>query len=219
MVRTATPRSVPVRQSLVLESIDWTTYSQLLRMFAKRPGVRLAYDRGRLEIMTPLLAHDDDGDFLGDMVKTLAMELGLPLKRGGSVTIRRRSIERGLEPDRCFWIANASRMAGRRRLDLRRDPPPDLAIEVDVSHSSLDRMAIYAILGVPEVWRLDGDSLTFHVLGPRGTYRRGARSRAFPQVAPADLLPFLQEARLAGDETPAVLRFRDWIRHRFPSGS
>jgi Uma2 family endonuclease len=219
MVRTATRRSDLIRRSLVLDDVDWTTYSQLLRTFAKRPGVRLAYDRGRLEIMTPLLAHDDGGDFVGDMVKTLALELGLPLKRGGSTTIRRRGAERGLEPDRCFWIANASRMAGRRRLDLNRDPPPDLAIEVDISHSSLDRMGIYAVLGVPEVWRLDGDSLTFHVLGSRGTYRRAARSRSFPQLTPADLLPFLQEARLAGDETPAILRFREWVRQRRSSES
>jgi Uma2 family endonuclease len=197
-----------------MENVDWTTYSQLLKTFAERPGYRLTYDRRRLEIMAPLLAHDDDGEFLGDMVKVLAMELGLPLKRGGSTTIRRRSAERGLEPDRCYWIKNAPRMAGRRRLDLGQDPPPDLAIEVDVSHSSLDRMRIYASLGVPEVWRPEGDSLTFHVLRPSGSYRRAAHSRLFPQMTPADFVPFLQEARVASDETPAILRFRDLVRER-----
>ena len=103
--------------------------------------------------MSPLLEHDDPSQFLSDMVLILTLELGLPLKRGGSVALRRQLRRRGIEADSCFWIANAHRMAGRRRLDLRVDPPPDLAIEVDVTSSSLNRLAIYAALGVPEVWR------------------------------------------------------------------
>src|SRR5437660_9856887 len=170
-------------------------YSRLLRAFAERPGMRLTYDRGELEIMSPLLEHDDDGRFLGDLVFVLTEELGMPLKRGGSTTLRRRLRRRGIEADECFWIANAHRMAGKRRLDLRKDPPPDLAIEVDVTHSSLDRMGIYAALGVPEVWRLDGDTLTFHVLGLDGSYIESHASRSFPLVTPADLLNFLRQVR------------------------
>jgi Uma2 family endonuclease len=194
--------------------VDWRTYSHLLRAFAERPGVRLTYDRGELEIMSPLLEHGDDGDFLGDLVVALTEELGLPLKRGGSTTLRRRRRRRGLEPDRCYWIANAPRMAGKRRLDLRTDPPPDLAIEVDVTRSSLDRMSIYAALGVPEVWRLDGDALTFHALGADNRYTTAHQSRSFPLVTPADLLGFLQQARQAGDENPVMRQFREWVRRR-----
>src|SRR5262249_23505663 len=157
----------------------------------ERPGIRLTYDRGELEIMSPLLKHDDGGRVLGTMVFVLTEELGLPLKHGGSTTLRRRLKQRGIEADECFWIANAHRMAGGRRLDLSRDPPPDLAIEVNVTHGSLDRLAIYAALKVPEVWRLDGDSLTFHVLTADGTYASSDRSKAFLQVAPADLFGFL----------------------------
>jgi Uma2 family endonuclease len=193
-------------------------YSRLLRAFAERPGIRLTYDRGDLEIMSPLLEHDDDGRFLGDLVFVLTEELGLPLKRGGSTTLRRRLRRRGIEADECFWIANAHRMAGRRRLDLRTDPPPDLAVEVDVTHSSLDRLGIYAALGVPEVWRLDGDSLTFHVMGADGAYAGAAASKSFPLLEPAVLLGFLQEARQAGDENAVVRRFRDWIRQRRAAG-
>ena len=203
-----------VGRCLRLSDVDWRTYSRLLHLFAERPGIRLTYDRGELEIMSPLLEHDDDGHFLGDLVFVLTEELGLPLKRGGSTTLRRRLRQRGIEADECFWIANASRMAGRRRLDLRTDPPPDLAIEVDVTHSSLDRLAIYAALRVPEVWRLDGDVLTFHVLGADGTYASAAASQSFPLVTPADLLGFLQQARQAGDENTVVRQFREWIRQR-----
>jgi Uma2 family endonuclease len=105
-------------------------------------------------------------------------------------------------------------MAGRRRLDLRTDPPPDLAIAVDVSHSSLNRLTVYAALGVPEIWRLDGDTLTFNVLGPQGTYENATVSRSFPLVGPADLIGFLQQARQAGDENAVIRQFRDWIRQR-----
>jgi Uma2 family endonuclease len=202
------------RQYLRLSAIDWQTYSRLLHIFSERPGFRLTYDRGELEIMSPRLEHDDDASILGDLVFVLTEELSLPLKRGGSTAMRRRLKQRGIEADECFWIANAHRMAGRRRLDLSRDPPPDLAIEVDVTHSSLDRFAIYAALKVPELWRLDGDTLTFHVLEEDGTYTIADRSRAFPQVAPADLFGFLQQARQAGDENVVIRQFREWIRQR-----
>src|SRR5262245_53288176 len=204
----------PARQCLRLSGVDWRTYSRLLYAFAERPGIRLTYDRGELEIMSPLLEHDDDGQFLADLVFVLTEELGLPLKRGGSTTLRRRRRRRGIEADACFWIANAHKMAGRRRLNLRSDPPPDLALEVDVTHSSLDRLSIYAALGVPEVWRLDGDTLTFHVLAAKSKYTGAAASRSFPLVTPADLLGFLQQARQAGDENTVVRQFRDWVRQR-----
>lgn len=207
----------PVGRCLRLSGIDWRTYTRLLRAFAERPGVRLTYDRGELEIISPLLEHDD-GRFLGDLVFVLTEELGLPLKRGGSATLRRRRRRRGIEADECFWIANAARMAGRRRLDLRTDPPPDLALEVDVSQSSLNRLAIYAALRVPEVWRLEGDTLTFYALRADGTYETVAASRSFPLVTPADLLGFLQQARQAGDENAVVRQFRDWIRRRRAAG-
>jgi Uma2 family endonuclease len=202
----------PPGRCLRLSGIDWRTYTRLLRIFAERPGIRLTYDRGELEIMSPRLEHDDDVWFLGLLVIVLTEELGLPLKLGGSTTLRRQLRRRGIEADACFWIANAHRMAGRRRLDLRIDPPPDLALEVDVTHSSLDRLAIYAALRVPEVWRLEGDTLTFYILQPDGSYRTSATSQSFPQLTPADLLGYLQQARQAADENVVVRQFREWLR-------
>src|SRR5436305_1956903 len=133
MGKTASMGRLAAGQCLRLSYVDWEMYTQLLRTFAERPRVRLTYDDGELEIMSPSLEHDDDGDFLGYMVRVLTEELGLPVHGGGSVTLRRKIKKKGLEPDRCFWIANAHRITGVRRLDLRRHPPPDLAIEVDVS--------------------------------------------------------------------------------------
>jgi Uma2 family endonuclease len=164
--------------------------------------------------MSPLLEHDDDSRVLCQLVVALTDELGLPVKFGGSTTLRSRLYQQGIEADECFWIANAHRLAGRRRLDLRIDPPPDLAIEIEVSRSSRKRMPIYATLGVPEVWRLAGDTLTFHVLAADQRYEIAAVSRSFPLVTPADLLDFLQQARQAVDENVVVRQFRDWIRQR-----
>jgi Uma2 family endonuclease len=199
---------------LRLSGVDWRTYSQLLRIFEDRPGYRLTYDRGELEIMSPSIVHDRGDRFLGRLVVTLTEESGLPIVEGGSVTMRRRRKRRGLEADKSYWIANAARMAGKRQLDLRTDPPPDLAIEVDVSHSSLDRMAIYQALRVPEVWRLKGDDLTCHVLLASGVHDVTAFSRSFTWVTPADLLVFVQQARQAPDNNAVIRDFRNWIRQR-----
>jgi Uma2 family endonuclease len=198
---------------LRLSGVDWKTYTLLLKAFADRRGVRLTYDRGELEIMSPTFEHDNDAYMLGRFVDALTEELGLPIKGGRSTTFRRKKKQRGLEPDNCFWIANEAKIRGLRQIDLRIHPPPDLAIEVDVTHQSINRMRIYAALGVPEVWRLSGDVLAFHVLGTNNRYTEAAQSRAVPLVAPADLTAFLP-LRATLDDNEVVRRFRDWVRQR-----
>ncbi|MCI0463653.1 MAG: Uma2 family endonuclease [Gemmataceae bacterium] len=165
-----TPRTTTNQagRCLRLSLVRWRTYLQLLHALDERPGMRLTYDRGELEIASPLREYDGDRPFLGRLVFVLTEVLGLPLKRGG----------------------------------------------VEVMRSSLDRMSIYAKLGVPEVWRLDGDTLTFHVLGGDGKYTEATASLSFPMVTPADLMGFLQQARQAGDESPIVRQFSAWVRQR-----
>jgi len=204
-------------QRLVLYGIDWKTYLRLVRAFAERPSIRLTYDRGVLEIMSPLLEHDTDGDFLGVLARILTEELNLPIMGGGSTTLRRRRKRRGLEPDRCYWIANESKMRGKRAFDPHVDPPPDLAIEIDVTNSSLDRMDIYAALKVPEVWRLDNQALTFHVLGPDGHYCQVPQSQVFPGLMPTDLVRFLN-LRTQMDENAVIRQFRAWVQQRIAAG-
>jgi Uma2 family endonuclease len=201
--------------AVVIPNTDWHTYSRLLRVFAERPAVRLTYDRGVLEIMSPSLRHDRPTDLLGVLIRALTDELGLAVMGGGSTTLRRRRQHRGLEPDRCYWIANEPAVRAVQELDLTIHPPPDLAIEVDVSRSSLDRMGIYAALGVPEVWRLDAPSLTFHVVNAARSYELVTHSRSFPQVTPADLMRFL--TMLGREEENAIVRqFRAWVKQLPP---
>jgi Uma2 family endonuclease len=214
---TAVPRRPAPGSRLILRDIDWKTYTRLVGVIAERPRVRLTYDRGTLEITRPRLGHIGQTEFLGQLVIALADELALPCMAGGSTTLRRRRNKRGLEPDRCYWIANEARVRGKNRLDLRVDPPPDLAIEVDVTSSSLDRMQIYAALGVPEVWRLEGGKLTFHLLAG-GQYSAGTRSRSFPGVEPQELMGFVA-LRDSQDETSVRAQFRAWFRGRMAANA
>ncbi len=200
---------IPNQQRFILDGVSWGRYTRLLRLFEDR-HLRLTYDRGVLEIMTLSHRHENSSHFLGRLAVTLTEELDLPIKEGGSTTFRRRKAEKGLEPDNCYWIANEPDVRGKEEIDLRCDPPPDLAVEIDITRSSLNRMGIYASLHVPEVWRYDGLVLTFlRLLG--GKYSEVETSSIFPSIKPADLLRFL-EMRQQLDENAVIRRFRTWIR-------
>ncbi len=203
--------TLPSGQRLVLTNVDWKTYLRLSRLFDERPALRLTYDRGTLEISTVTFAHESRVFLLGRIVAALTEELGLPIAGGGTTTFRRRKRQRGLEPDQCYWIAHEAQVRGKMRIDLRKDPPPDLAIEVEVSRSALNRLAIYVALGIPEVWRFDGKSLTFHLLNSQGKYEVRTHSVIFARVAAVDLLPFLQQHGQM-DVNALIRQFRAWMR-------
>jgi Uma2 family endonuclease len=167
--------------------------------------------------MSPLPEHERPNDMLGRFVIVLTEELALDAVCAGSMTLRRRRRLRGLEADKCWWIANAARLQGRVHIDLRVDPPPDLAIEVDVTSSSLNKMSIYATLGVREIWRLDNGVLRFHILDDAtGTYQVQTHSMAFPMISSADLTAFLAQIGQVSD-TALGLQFRTWLRQRLPA--
>jgi Uma2 family endonuclease len=207
--------SLPGRNSMVLEGIDWRTYSRLLRIFAEQPGIRLTYDRGALEIMSPLPSHEGIAYLLGRFVDTLTDELNLPVKAGRCSTFWRKRKRRGLEPDNSYWIASEAQVRDKDDDELRRGPPPDLAIEVEVTHSSLDRLSIYATLGVPEVWNFAEGKGAFLRL-QKGSYVEGP-SLSFPGLTAADLVSFLN-IRKQTDETTLVRQFRAWVRQRIADG-
>jgi len=207
---------VPPGQSLLLDQVDWRSYLRFLRLFSGRPSFRLTYDRGVLEIMSPSGRHDHFAYLLGRFVDTLTEELGLKVKAGRCMTFRRRRARRGLEPDNSYWIANEARVQNQDEIDLRVDPPPDLCIEVDITARSLNRMSIYATLGVPEVWRLNEQGLTFNVLQSNRRYAVNDHSLAFPLLTPDDVMRFLV-LRLSVDDNEVVRQFRDWVRQNKPT--
>ena len=207
----STAQSSVKPDAAVRHDIDWGTYTRLLRAFEPRRHFRLTYDRGTLEIRSPLWEHERPAYLLGRFIDVLTDELRMPCEPGRTVTLRRRRKSRGLEPDNCYWIANVGRLAGKTHLDLRVDPPPDLAIEIDITHSSLDRLGIYAALGVPEVWRVTAEGFTFHIL-VSGVYKVRPRSLSFPRLASADLVGFLARFGRHVGTTALVAEFRDWVR-------
>jgi Uma2 family endonuclease len=163
--------------------------------------------------MTLSPRHENIRCLFDPLVRTAVEELGLALASYGSTTLKRRRQKRGLEPDQCYWIANEALVRGKTRFDFRVDPPPDLAIEVDITSSSVNRMAIYAVLGVREVWRFDGQALAFHVLGANARYGEVSHSQALPLLSAADVLRFVN-LRGQLDEIELVRQFRTWLRQQ-----
>ncbi len=186
--------------------MSWTTYERLLEEVENR-RVRLTYDRGDLEIMTPSHAHEVYKRRMGRLVNAITEEFMIPIKSGGSTTCRSVLLAKGLEPDECYWVDNE-----RAARDLKtRHPAPDLSIEVEVSRSVLDRLGIYASLRVLEVWRVTQDSqLLCLILGPDGEYHESLKSGRFPFLAPAELMRFLVAEGI--DETSWIRGFREWVR-------
>ena len=195
---------------LVLGCVSWEQYELFLEALGDR-RIRTTYDRGIFEIMSPLARHESYKRWIGRLLEMLTFELGIPIRSAGSTTFRRAVAERGLEPDECYYLLNEARLRGKIDIDLEVDPPPDLAIRVDITHSSVPRMPVYAGLGVPEVWRFDGSDLRSHLLQADGTYLVSDRSFNIPQLRPEELLPFLSRAE-ATDETTWLRDFVDWVR-------
>jgi Uma2 family endonuclease len=207
---------IPREQRFVLRGVDWQTYQDMLAALGDRP-VRLTYDRGNLEFMTLSHGHERYSSLLGRMVETLTEELDLPLQSGGSSTFGREDLDRGLEPDRCYYLENAPQVRDKDEIDLTVDPPPDLAIEIDISRSSLNRLGIYAALRVLEVWRFDGTNLWVYLLQADGQYLESDRSRHFPFLPLAEVVAFVQR-RTQMSETSLIRSFRECVREQIARG-
>ena len=194
----------------LIPNVGWDRYEALLELLGD-DGPRMNYARGSVELMSPSIPHERYKKALGFQVETLIEELDIPANALGSTTYKRRLADRGLEADECYYLANAGRISDRRRPDLDIDPPPDLAIEVEITSGLLDKIDIYAGIGVPEVWRFDGETLSVLLLGPDGTYAESETSRSFPFLPMAEFAQWLHDHDLA-EETRWRRSFRAWVR-------
>ncbi|MFP4102289.1 Uma2 family endonuclease [Coleofasciculus sp.] len=195
---------------VVLPNISWQTYQLLIRDFEQEPAIRLTYDRGMLEIRMPLDPHETYKKLLGRLVEAATEELDIEIRSLGSRTCDRADLARGLEPDQCYYIQNEALVRGVAQIDLNQFPPPDLALDIDITSSSINRLSIYAILGVPEVWRYDGQTLTI-LSWQNGEYLSLDRSIALPLLNAEDLVRFLALRNTIG-ETKLVKQFRRWVK-------
>jgi Uma2 family endonuclease len=173
----------------------------------------MTYDRGGLELMTKSLEHEEYVHLLVLLISVWTEEWNIPVKGYGSTTYQREDLDRGLEPDACFYFQNLARIRGKKRIDLTRDPVPDLVLEVEVTRSLLDRIAIYAALGVPELWRFDGAKLRVYRLDAKGRYKEQKRSPTLPHLPVQELVHFVRIGE-GENETTMLRQFRAWVRER-----
>ena len=201
--------SSPVAETrIVIPNVPWGLFESLGALDCA--GTRFAYDKGMLEIMSPSIEHEWYHRALGRMVETLTEELEIPILSAGSTTLKLQLKKRGLEPDECFYLTHELQMRGKRELDLTVDPPPDLAVEVDVSRSSIDKLSIYADLGVPELWFYDGESLVVRRL-QNGVYVERGVSDSFPFLDLKEIERFIGRVAQLG-ETAWIRSFRNWVK-------
>ena len=205
-------KHLPTGTVVRLTDIGWDEYEEILREFAERPGYRLTYRKGKLEIMSPRFDHENYAEFILRLADRLAGHLDLEMETGGSTTLKRRLADTGAEPDTCFYIQNATQVVGKRNLDLNTDPPPDVVVEIDTTNDSWGKFPIYADLGVPELWRYDGAQADFYALQD-GEYQLIPTSRAFPLLTPEVLTRFLAQSKAEG-QTAALRSFQQWLRNQ-----
>jgi Uma2 family endonuclease len=168
---------------VLLRNVSWETYERLLSENVDVLGTRFAYDEGLLEIIVVSYGHEEPNRSMVDVIVIAAEETGTDYCPAGSTTFRRRDLEKGFEPDSCYYFAQADKVRGKDKLDLAVDPPPELVIEVDITRSSLDRFRIFAAVGVSEVWRYDGERVAMFRLA-NGEYTEVGESIALPLSPP-----------------------------------
>lgn len=211
MTQTLTSATPPITGShLVLYGVTWENYENLLEIFAEHTALRMTYYKGTLELITPLLEHETYSWNLSRLVVGLSEELGLEIRGLKSTTWRSKLKAVGKEADECFYIQNEAVMRSRLKIDLKVDPLPDLAIEIDTTNSSIDKMAVYAELKVPEVWRFEDGKLTVNILTDTG-YMESESSLAFWSFPVQELARFMQLDAQKG-ENARMREFRKWVR-------
>lgn len=202
--------TTPTETRVLLHNISWQTFKTMLAEMGCERNSRLAYDNGTIEIMTPLMPHESSNRLIEVFVGVLCEELGLEIRRAGSLTLTRDDLEKGAEPDSSYYIQNELLLRDKENIDLAIDPPPDLILEVEYSRSAIDKLRLYAAMGIPEFWRYNGSVLRIYTL-EAGQYLEVQTSPTFAPVLVKEIPRFIQEAKKNG-EIAASRAFRCWVQ-------
>lgn len=196
---------------VVLHDVSWEQYQTLLQTFSDR-RLRHTYSEGELEIMSPSQGHEEEGEFLDKVLWQMAYELGRDLLCLGSTTLTRGDLAKGIGPDKCYYLANEAKVRRVAAIDFANYPPPDLVLEVDYSSSSLPRVPVYAALGVPELWRVKSNEVSFFTL-KAGKFEQVATSVAFPFLTAEKLTELLAlRATDQRSDRELVREFVEWVK-------
>ncbi len=196
-------------QQLLLEDVSWQQLESMLAELGNSRATRLSYSNGILEIMVPLPEHEKAKEIISDMVKILLSERGINYDSLGSTTLKNEQMTQAVEPDACFYIQNQAAVIGKNRLDMSVDPPPDLAIEIDLTSRTL--LDNYQILGVPELWRYGRRGLQINIL-EAGRYMESEFSPTFLDIPIIELVNrYVQQTQISGS-SQAIQAFRNWVK-------
>ncbi|MFP4338217.1 MAG: Uma2 family endonuclease, partial [Halothece sp.] len=182
---------IPPGHQVLLQNVSWSELEQILDELGENRATRISYSNGTLELMTPLATHENNKAMISDFVRILLEELGKEYRNLGSTTLKNAKMKQAVEPDECFYIQNEHLVRGIQRLDLSILPPPDLAIEIDLTART--RFNHYEQLGVPELWRYDGTKLEINILSS-GKYLASEESLQFSGFPLKEVLPQFLEA-------------------------
>lgn len=196
-------------QEMLLKDISWQQLENILEEMGEKRAARISYSHGWLEIMVPLPEHEKDKEYISDLVKILLEKLNLDFEPLGSTTLKNEQMQEAVEPDACFYIQNQVAVIGKNRLDLSIDPPPDLAIEIDIT--SRTRFDNYQLLGVPELWRYTPRGLQIYLLQQR-KYVESHQSPNFPNIPIIELVNEYVKQCLTIGRSQAMRNFRNWIQ-------
>lgn len=194
-------------QRVVIWGLSWDGYLQVLNALPQSRGCRLIYDNGILEITMPLEEHEFSSRLIECFIRTLIELMGMRMKTMGSTTMNYPLLKKGAEPDNAYYIQNQPLVKGRN-VDFTKDPPPDLVVEVDITHTDIQKNKFYAAIGVPEFWRFNGKVWRIYQL-QEGEYVEIESSPTFPQVPKERLIAFLEQAK--EDEIAAIRELRAWF--------
>ncbi|MEL4895779.1 Uma2 family endonuclease [Crocosphaera sp. Alani8] len=202
---------IPPGQTICLKDVTWDEFEQILEELGDHRASRIAYHDHILEIMTPLPEHERNKEIISDLIKILLEELDIEFCTLGSTTFKNELMQQGIEPDNCFYIENEAKIRGKDRLDLTVDPPPDIALEIDVT--SRTHREIYSILGVRELWRFEQGELEINVL-ENGNYKAVVCSLYFPNFPLKKIIPcYLEKVKKIG-RNKTIKEFRQWVNEQ-----
>ncbi len=195
---------------VILHNVTWQTYQALLADMGEHRSARLAYNHGTLEIKMPSKLHELINRLLERIITTLTEELGMNVLSLGSTTFDSEEVERGVEPDSCFYIQNADRVNPEDNAPPQ-DFPPDLVVEVDITSSSRSRLNIYKSMGVPEIWRYNRKGLTILQLH-QGEYVECKYSLTFELLSVEILENFLERGKQSKNHNNLINELRIWLQ-------
>ncbi|HEV2109542.1 MAG TPA: Uma2 family endonuclease [Thermomicrobiales bacterium] len=213
MVSSAPVANIPVQQ-ILLRNVSWESYESLLADHVDSSVPHFTYDRGMLEIVSPSTPHEEDNRTLARIVEIITEEWMIEVRNVGSMTFKRKDLQRGFEPDTSFYIQHEEQVRGRRQIQLSIDPPPDLLIEIEVTNPAIAKLPIYAEVGVLEVWRSGGERVTILVLDA-GHYCETDISTALSPLSADVLTRFVLDSRMMRS-TEWVRSVRAWAREQAP---